>query len=45
MKKIQKTLKPYIKLGKNNYKFGDIEIEKQKIHEHKRLTSIKNDKY
>ena len=27
---------------KKNIKFGDIEIQKQKFHQHKRLISIKN---
>ena len=35
-------LKAYIKMEKTMIKFGDIEIEKQKFHQHKRPTSIKN---
>ena len=29
-------LKAYIKVEKNNYKFSDIKIEKQKFHQHNR---------
>ena len=35
-------MKAYIKMEKTMIKFGDIEIEKQKFHQHKRPTSIKN---
>ena len=39
--KIYKFLKTYIKMEKN-IKFGDIEIEKQKFHQHKEPISMKN---
>ena len=32
-------------MGKTFIKFGDIEIEKQKFHQHKRPISIKNYRY
>ena len=32
-------------MEKTNIKFGDIEIEKQKFHEHKRPISIKKYRY
>ena len=35
-------MKAYIKMEKTIIKFGDIEIEKQKFHQHKRPISIKN---
>ena len=35
-------MQPYIKIEKINIKFGDIEIEKQKIHHHRRPVSMKN---
>ena len=35
-------MKAHIKLEKTIIKFGDIEIEKQKFHQHKRPISIKN---
>ena len=37
-----KTLKVYIKMAKTIIKFGDIEIEKRKFHQHKRPISINN---
>ena len=37
-----KNLELYIKMEKAIIKFGDIEIEKQKLHQHKRPVSIKN---
>ena len=37
---ILKNLKVYIKIEKKTIKFGDIEIEKQKFHQHKRPISI-----
>ena len=37
-----KSFENVYKNGKNNYKFGDIEIKKQKFHQHKRPISIKN---
>ena len=41
-KKIHKVfLKAYIKMEKQLIKFGDIEIKKQKPHQHKRPISIK----
>ena len=36
-----KFLKVYIKIEKTSIKFGDIENEKQKFHQHKRPISIK----
>ena len=42
LKKIENHLKVYIKLGETVIKFGDIEIEKQKFHQHKRPISMKN---
>ena len=35
-------MKVYIKMEKSVKKFGDFEIEKQKFHQNKRPTSIKN---
>ena len=35
-------LKAYVKIEKTIIKFGDIEIEKQKLHQHKRPISRKN---
>ena len=35
-------MKVYIKIEKTIKKTGDIEIEKQKFHQHKRAISIKN---
>ena len=35
-------MKVYIKIEKPIIKFGDIEIQKQKSHQHKRPISIKN---
>ena len=35
-------MKVYIKMEKTIIKFGDIEIEEQKFHKHKRPISIKN---
>ena len=37
-----KILKSYINMEKTIIKFGDIEIQKQKFHQHKGLISIKN---
>ena len=42
LKKIENHLKVYIKLGETVIKFGEIEIEKQKFHQHKRPISMKN---
>ena len=42
LKKIENHLKVCIKLGETVIKFGDIEIEKQKFHQHKRPISMKN---
>ena len=41
-KNYKNFLKAYIKMEKTIIKFGDIEIGKQKFHQHKRLISIKN---
>ena len=35
-------MKAYIKMKKTIIKFGDIEIQKQKFHQHKRPISIKD---
>ena len=35
-------MKVFIKMNKAVIKFGDIEIEKQKFHQHKKPISIKN---
>ena len=37
-----KILKSYVNMEKTVIKFGDIEIQKQKFHQHKGLISIKN---
>ena len=37
-----KILKSYLKMEKTVIKFGDIEIQKQKFHQHKGPISIKN---
>ena len=37
-----KILKSYVNMEKTIIKFGDIEIQKQKFHQHKGLISIKN---
>ena len=42
LKKIYKNLKVYIKMEKTIIKSGDIEIEKQKFHQHKRPILINN---
>ena len=45
LKKYKIFLKAYIKMEKTIIKFDDIEIEKQKFHQHKRSTSIKKHRY
>ena len=40
-----KFLKVYIQIEKAGIKIGDIDIEKQKFHKHKRPTSIKKYRY
>ena len=42
LKKIYKNLKVFIKMEKTNVTFRDIEIGKQRIHQHKRPISINN---
>ena len=37
-----KALKVCIRMGKTTIRFGDIEIKKQKFHQHKRSISAKN---
>ena len=42
---IYKVFPGIYKKGKTVIKFGDIEIERQKFHQHKRLISIKKYRY
>ena len=45
LKFLEKILKSYIKMEKTIVIFGNIEIEKQKFHQHKKQISIQKNIY